>query len=155
MNWVVSCTLCGSSSVYESGQGLPDKCPVCFEKAKEEVQKFLEKDQKRKEIVVISTSEFANHKILKTLGIVSHEHIFGVGLVKELDLAKFNGGISLSWAEKVHSGKVLAIKSIEDEAIELGGNAVVGVEIIYKVFGSHNDMMMLLVGAKGTAVVLD
>jgi uncharacterized protein YbjQ (UPF0145 family) len=76
-------------------------------------------------------------------------------LVKELDLAKFNGGISLSWADKVRNGKVLAVKSIEDEAIELGGNAVVGVEIIYKVMGAHNDMMMLLVGAKGTAVVLD
>ena len=155
MNWVVSCTLCNSSYVYESGQGLPDVCPICSEKGKKEVKKFLEKEQKRKEIVSISTPEFANRKIVKTLGIVTHEHIFGVGLVKELDLAKFNGGIAISWTEKVHTGKDLAIKSIEDEAIELGGNAVVGVEIVYKVLGSHNDMVMLLVGAKGTAVVVD
>jgi len=154
MNWVVSCTLCGSSYVYESGQGLPDMCPVCYEKGKKEVKKFLEKEQKRKEIISITIPEFANRKIVKTLGIVSHEHIFGVGLVRELDLAKFNGGIALSWAEKVHSGRELAIKSIEDEAIELGGNAVVGVEIIYQILGSHNDMVMLLVGAKGTAVMV-
>jgi len=32
MNWVVSFTLCGSSYVYESGQGLPDMCSVCSEK---------------------------------------------------------------------------------------------------------------------------
>jgi len=155
MNWVVSCTICGSSYVYESGQGLPDVCAICSEKGKKEVKKFLEKEQKRKEIVSIGTLEFANRKIVKTLGIVTHEHIFGVGLVKELDLGKFNGGISISWAEKVHTGKDLAIRSIEDEAIELGGNAVVGVEIVYKVLGSHNDMVMLLVGAKGTAVVVD
>ena len=155
MNWVVSCTLCNSSYVYESGQGLPDVCPICSEKGKKEVKKFLEKEQKRKEIVSISTPEFANRKIVKTLGIVTHEHIFGVGLVKELDLAKFNGGIAISWAEKIHTGKDLAIKSIEDEAIELGGNAVVGLEIVYKVLGSHNDMVMLLIGAKGTAVVVD
>ena len=155
MNWVVSCTLCSSSYVYESGQGLPDVCPVCSEKGKKEVKKFLEKEQKRKEIVSIGTFEFANRKIVKTLGIVTHEHIFGVGLVKELDLAKFNGGIAISWGEKVHTGKDLAMKSIEDEAIELGGNAVVGVEIVYKVLGSHNDMVMLLIGAKGTAVVVD
>jgi uncharacterized protein YbjQ (UPF0145 family) len=130
-------------------------CPICSEKGKKEVKKFLEKEQKRKEIVSISTPEFANRKIVKTLGIVTHEHIFGVGLVKELDLAKFNGGIAISWGEKVHTGKDLAIKSIEDEAIELGGNAVVGLEIVYKVLGSHNDMIMLLVGAKGTAVVVD
>ena len=154
MNWVVSCTLCGSSYVYQSGQGLPDMCPVCYEKGKKEVKKFLEKEQKRKEIVSTSTPEFANRKILKTLGIVSYEHIFGVGLVKELDLAKFNGGIAISWTEKVRSGRDLAIKSVEDEAIELGGNAVVGVDIIYKVLGAHNDMVMMLVGAKGTAVVV-
>jgi uncharacterized protein YbjQ (UPF0145 family) len=130
-------------------------CPVCYEKGKKEVRKFLEKEQKRKEIVSISTSEFANRKIVKTLGMVSHEHVFGVGLVKELGLAKFNGGIALSWAEKVHTGRDLVIKSIEDEAIELGGNAVVGVEIIYKVLGAHNDMVMLFVGANGTAVVVD
>ncbi len=126
-----------------------------FRKRGKEGKKFLEKEQKRKEIVSISTPEFVNRKILKTLGIVSHEHIFGVGLVKELDLAKFNGGIAISWTEKVHSGRDLAIKSIEDEAIELGGNAVVGVEIVYKVLGAHNDMVMLLVGAKGTAVLVD
>jgi uncharacterized protein YbjQ (UPF0145 family) len=154
MNWVVSCTLCGSSYVYESGQGLPDMCDVCYEKGKKEVKKFLEKEQKRKEIVTISTPEFVNRKIIKTLGIVFHEHIFGVGLVKELDLAKFNGGIAISWAEKVHGGRDLAIKSIEDETIELGGNAVVGVDIVYKVLGAHNDMVMLLIGAKGTAVVV-
>ena len=126
-----------------------------FRKRGKEVKKYLEKEQKRKEIVSISTPEFVNRKILKTLGIVSHEHVFGVGLVKELDLAKFNGGIAISWTEKVHSGRDLAIKSIEDEAIELGGTAVVGVEIVYKVLGAHNDMVMLLVGAKGTAVVVD
>lgn len=126
-----------------------------FRKREKRGKKLLEKEQKRKEIVSISTPEFVNRKILKTLGIVSHEHIFGVGLVKELDLARFNGGIAISWTEKVHSGRDLAIKSIEDEAIELGGNAVVGVEIVYKVLGAHNDMVMLLVGAKGTAVLVD
>lgn len=155
MNWVVSCVICGSSSVYESGQGLPEMCPVCYEKGKKEVKKFLEKEQKRKEIVSISTTEFAHRKMMKTLGLVSHEYVFGVGLVKELDLAKFNGGIALSWTEKVQTGKDLVVKSIEDEAIELGGNAVVGVEIIYKNLGAHNDMVMFLVAARGTAVVVD
>jgi uncharacterized protein YbjQ (UPF0145 family) len=126
-----------------------------FREGEKRGEKVLEKEQKRKEIVPISTPEFTNRKIVKTLGIVPREHIFGVGLVKELDLGKFNGGISISWAEKVHTGKDLALRSIEDEAIELGGNAVVGVEIVYKVLGSHNDTVMLFVRAKGTAVVVD
>ena len=155
MNWVVSCTSCGSSYVYESGQGLPDICSACSEKRKKEVKKFLEKEQKRKEIVSINTTEFANRKINKTLGMVSHEHIFGVSLVKELDLEKFNGGIALSWAEKLRSGRDLTIRSIEDEAIEMGGNGVIGVNVTYKILGNHNDMVMWLVAAKGTAVVVN
>ncbi len=155
MNWVVSCTVCGSSYVYASGQGLPNMCPVCSEKEKKEVKKFLEKEQKRKEMIAITTPEFANRKIVKTLGLVFHEHIFGVGLVKELDLKKFNGGIALSWEEKLNSGRDLSIRAIEDEALEMGGNAVVGVDITYQVLGFHNDMVMMLVGAKGTAVLVD
>jgi uncharacterized protein YbjQ (UPF0145 family) len=130
-------------------------CSACSEKGKKEVRKFLEKEKKRKEIVAISTSEFANRKIVKTLGIVSHEHVFGVGLVKELDLKKFNGGIAISWEEKIKGGRDLSVRSIQDDAIEMGGNAVIGVDITYKVLGTHNDMVMMLVGTKGTAVVVD
>lgn len=155
MNWVVSCSACGSSYVYESGQGLPDICRACSEKSKKEVKKFLEKEQKRKEIVAIHSSDFGSRKIARTLGMVTHEHIFGVGLVQDLDLKRFNGGVSISWAEKVKSGRDLCIRSIEDEAIELGGNAVIGVDVNYQVLGTHNDMVMWLVVAKGTAVVVD
>jgi uncharacterized protein YbjQ (UPF0145 family) len=154
MNWVVTCAQCGSSYVYEGGRGLPELCPVCAEKDKKEVKKFLEKEQKRRESVAISTSEFADRKTVKTIGIVTHEHIFGVGLVKELDLARFNGGIALSWAEKVKNGRELAIRAIVDEAIEMGGNSVVGVDVAYRVLGTHNDMVMMLVSARGTAVIV-
>jgi uncharacterized protein YbjQ (UPF0145 family) len=155
MNWVVSCASCKSSYVYQSGQGLPDICPTCAEKGKKEVKKFLEKEKKRKEIIAVSTPEIAGRKTVRTLGLVSHEHIFGVSVVKELDLEKFNGGIALSWAEKVNTGRDLSVRAIQDEAIEKGANAVVGVEITYQVLGFHNDVVMLLVGAKGTAVVVE
>lgn len=155
MNWVVSCASCGSSYVYESGQGLPDICNACAEKSKKETKKFLEKEQKRKEIIANHTTDFGGQKILKTLGMVTHEHIFGVGLVQDLDLKRFNGGVSLSWAEKVRSGRDFCIRTIEDEAIELGGNAVIGVDVNYQVLGFHNDMVMWLVVAKGTAVIID
>jgi uncharacterized protein YbjQ (UPF0145 family) len=155
MNWVVSCTLCGSSYVYGSGQGLPDMCPVCSEKGKREVKKFLEKEQKRKEILTVSTAEVPNRKIVKTLGIVFHEHLFGIGLVKEMDINAFNGGVSLDWAEKVRSGRELVIRSIEDEAIEMGGNGVISADVTYKTLGTQNDLVMMFVSGKGTAVILD
>ena len=153
MNWVVSCTKCGSSYVYGSGQGLPEMCSLCSKKEGKEGKKISEREGKRKEIVSISTSEFKNRKILKTLGIVSHEHIFGIHL-NGTDPKKVNRG-TLSWTEKVNHGRELSIWAIEDKTVELGGNAVVGVDITYNVLGTHQDMVMMLVAAKGTAVVVE
>jgi uncharacterized protein YbjQ (UPF0145 family) len=154
MNWVVTCNSCGSSFVYESGQGLPDLCQVCSEKGKKEAKKFLEKEKRRKEIVVFSLLELPDRKINKTLGLVSHEEIIGVGLTRDLDLETFKGGMALAWAEKVKSAKDFSLRAVKDEALELGGNAVLGVEFSYHVLGIHNDMMILLVSTGGTAVLL-
>ena len=154
MNWVVTCNSCGSSFVYESGQGLPDLCQVCSEKGKKEAKKFLEKEKRRKEIVVFSLLELPDRKINKTLGLVSHEEIIGVGLTRDLDLETFQGGMALAWAEKVKSAKDFSLRAVKDEALELGGNAVLGVEFSYHVLGIHNDMMVMLVSTRGTAVFL-
>jgi len=154
MNWVVSCTVCGSSYVYESGQGLPEMCPICSKKEKKEGKKVSEREGKGKGIISISTPEFKNRKILKTLGIVSHEQILGITLDGS-DPKKFSKAVVSSWAEKVNNGRDLAISAIEDKAVELGGNAVVGVDIMYNVLGIHQGIVMMLVAAKGTAVVVE
>jgi uncharacterized protein YbjQ (UPF0145 family) len=129
-------------------------CPVCADKERKGEKKFLKKEKKRKEIVAISTSEFKNRKVVKTLGIVSHEHIFGISL-DGADLRKFNREVAAFWAEKLNEGRDLAISSIEDKTVELGGNAVVGVDITYNVLGTHSGIVMMLVAAKGTAVVVE
>jgi uncharacterized protein YbjQ (UPF0145 family) len=129
-------------------------CPLCANRERKEEKKILRKERKKKEIVAISTSEFKNRKVVKTLGIVSHEHIFGINL-DGADLKRFNREVAVSWGEKVNEGRDLAISSIEDKAVELGGNAVVGVDISYNVLGTHSGIVMMLVAAKGTAVVVE
>ncbi len=154
MNWVVYCTLCGGSYVYESGRDLPEVCPFCANRERKEGKKPPKKEKRRKEIVAISTSEFKNRKVVKTLGIVSHEHIFGINLDGG-DLNRFNREVAVSWAEKLNEGRDLAIGSIEEKAAGLGANAVVGVDISYNVLGTHSGIVMMLVAAKGTAVVVE
>jgi uncharacterized protein YbjQ (UPF0145 family) len=129
-------------------------CPLCSNKERKEGKKLSKKEKKRKEVIAISTSEFKNRKVVKTLGIVSHEHIFGINL-DGADLRKFNREVAVSWEEKINEGKILAISSIEDKAVELGGNAVVGVDLTYNVLGTHSGIVMMLVAAKGTAVVVE
>jgi uncharacterized protein YbjQ (UPF0145 family) len=129
-------------------------CPLCANRERKDGKKPLKKEKKKKEIVAISTSEFKNRKVVKTLGIVSHEHIFGINL-DGADLRKFNREVALSWSEKLNEGRDLAISSIEEKTVELGGNAVVGVDISYNVLGTHSGIVMMLVAAKGTAVVVE
>jgi uncharacterized protein YbjQ (UPF0145 family) len=129
-------------------------CPLCANKERREEKKPSKKEKKRKEVIAISTSEFKNRKVVKTLGIVSHEHIFGINL-DGADVKRFNKEVAVSWAEKLNEGRDLAINSIEDRAVELGGNAVVGVDIHYDVLGTHSGIVMMLVAAKGTAVVVE
>ena len=155
MSWVVTCSQCGKSVVYQSGQGIPEVCPACAEKGKKEVKKFLEKERKRKEIVAAGSLEFAQRKTRETLGLVSDEQILGMSLPKDLSLEKFNGGIALSWTEKVKAARDASIRAVEDEAIERGGNAVVGMDLSYEVLGIHHDMVMILIAARGTAVILE
>jgi uncharacterized protein YbjQ (UPF0145 family) len=47
----------------------------------------------------------------------------------------------------------MAMQELEQRAQELGGNAVVGVDLDYEVLGQANGMLM--VSANGTAVVLE
>jgi uncharacterized protein YbjQ (UPF0145 family) len=129
-------------------------CPLCANKERKEIKKLPKREKKRKEIIAISTSEFKNRKVVKTLGIVSHEHIFGINL-DGADLRKFNREVAVSWAEEVNEGRDLAISAIEDKTTELGGNAVVGVDVTYSVLGTHGGIVMMLVAAKGTAIVVE
>ena len=154
MNWVVSCLACGSSYVQEAGKGLPELCSVCSQKGKGEEITPAEKEQGRQRILSVSTSGFANRNIVKTLGLVSHEHVFSFNL-KRVDQEKFNEAIAPSLVEKISSGKELSIRAIEEETADRGGNAVVGVDITYELLAIHRDMVMVLVGVKGTAVVID
>ncbi len=155
MNWLVTCNLCGSSYAYPSGQGLPDLCPVCSEKGKKETKKFLEKEKKRKEIAAFSLAELPDRKTIRSIGLVSHQEIFGMSLPKEIDVERFAGGTALSWKEKVNSAKELALRAIKDEALELGGNAILGVEFSYQVLSTQSDLFMLMVITKGTAALLE
>jgi uncharacterized protein YbjQ (UPF0145 family) len=155
VNWIVTCNLCGSSYVYASGQGLPDLCPVCTEKGKKESKKFLDKEKRRKEVAAFSLLELPDREVKKTLGLVSHEEILGVALAREPDLEKFRGGTALAWADKIRSAKELSLRAIKDEALELGGNAILGAELTCQVLGTFGDIVILLVSAKGTAVFLE
>jgi len=62
------------------------------------------------------------------------------------------GGRSGSYEKSLRQAREIAFRELEEEALKLGADAVVGVDIDYEVIGERGSMMM--VSASGTAVTL-
>ena len=94
-------------------------------------------------------------KIMETnKGIVVGEVITGINFVKDFaaGLSNFFGGRSQSYEGELISARESAISEMQQRAIALGANAIVGIDIDYEVLGSANNMLMVTVS--GTAVVI-
>ena len=55
--------------------------------------------------------------------------------------------------DAVREARLIAISEMEQEAEQLGANAVIGVDLDYETVGGNASMLM--VSASGTAVILD
>lgn len=62
------------------------------------------------------------------------------------------GGRSASYERELGKAREIALDELDEWAVELGANAVIGIDLDYESFGKSNGMMM--VSATGTAVKL-
>lgn len=78
-------------------------------------------------------------------GIVFGEVVAGVDLVKDFaaGITNFLGGRSGSYEDKLQQARDATVAEMEQCALKLGANAVVGVDIDYEVLGSNNGMLMV------------
>ena len=63
------------------------------------------------------------------------------------------GGRSGSYEQVLREGKNTAISEMQQYAVSMGANAIIGVDLDYETVGSGGSMLM--VTACGTAVVLE
>jgi uncharacterized protein YbjQ (UPF0145 family) len=103
-------------------------------------------------MIVTTTHDVQGRTIGEYLGIVVGESIIATSMLRDIKagLRDIVGGRSGAYEEKMREARDVAIKEMQDEAEQLGANAVVGVDIDYETVG--NGMMM--VSASGTAVKL-
>ena len=106
-------------------------------------------------MIVTTTPTVEGKKIVEYKGIVFGEVISGVDFIKDFaaGLTNFFGGRSGSYEGELIEARESALAEMESRAINLGANAVVGVDIDYEVLGQANNMLM--VTASGTAVVVE
>lgn len=102
-------------------------------------------------MIVTTTPTIQGQEITGYLGIVTGEAILGANIMKDI-FAGFRdivGGRSGAYEQELQKARVIAMREMEEQAAELGANAVVGVDIDYETVSSGN---MLMVSVSGTAV---
>jgi uncharacterized protein YbjQ (UPF0145 family) len=83
------------------------------------------------------------------------EAILGANIFRDFfaSIRDIVGGRSGGYENALREARLIAISEMEQEATQLGANAVIGVDLDYEAVGEKGSMLM--VSASGTAVILE
>ncbi len=90
--------------------------------------------------------------ITEYCGVVTGEAILGANIFRDFfaGVRDIVGGRSGAYEKELRKARLIAFEELEDQAKELGANAVVGIDIDYETVGKDGSMLMVTVS--GTAV---
>jgi len=101
-----------------------------------------------------TTNNIEGKRIIKYHGLVSGEAILGANIFKDFfaGIRDIVGGRSSAYEKELRAAKDIALSEMKNEAINIGGNAVIAIDLDYETLGQGS---MLMVTASGTAVTLE
>ena len=104
-------------------------------------------------IVLTTESAITSHRITERLGIVTYEAAFGMGLLSDIftSFSDVVGGRSKATQKTLRSARNAVLRGLRQEALLLGADAVVAIDLDYSEFSGQGKSMLFLVGS-GTAV---
>lgn len=105
-------------------------------------------------MILTTTPQIEGRRILEYKGLVTGETIIGANAFKDFfaGIRDIIGGRSGSYEKVLRQAKDAAVAEMQERARQLGGNAIVGIDLDYETIGANNSMLM--VTASGTAVVI-
>ncbi len=105
-------------------------------------------------MILTTTAIIEGQPVQRYLGIVTGEVIAGANLVRDIfaSVTDIFGGRSGKYEEVLARAREQALAEMQSAAAQLGGNAVIGIDIDYEVLGKTGSMLM--VSCSGTAVVV-
>ncbi|MFN0032196.1 MAG: heavy metal-binding domain-containing protein [Flavobacteriales bacterium] len=106
-------------------------------------------------MIITTTTAIEGKRVKEYKGIVTGEVILGANIFKDFlaGIRDIVGGRSEAYEGALREARQDAMKEMTDEAVHLGANGIIGVDIDYETIGKGGSMLM--VTACGTAVVLD
>ena len=104
---------------------------------------------------ITTTPTIEGKRITRYCGVICGEAILGANLFKDIfaGIRDLVGGRSATYERELQNARKIALTELQERAVALGANAVVGVDLDYEVLGQANGMLM--VSASGTAVVVE
>ena len=103
-------------------------------------------------MIVSTTHDVEGKRISEYLGVVTGETIVGANLIRDIQASARDlfGGRSGAYENELRKARESALQEMQDEARELGADAVIGVDLDYESIRGT----MLMVSVSGTAVKL-
>ena len=103
-------------------------------------------------MLLTTTNTIEGKQIVQYYGIVTGETIIGANLFKDFfaGIRDIVGGRAGSYESVLREAKDTALQELRERAMQLGANAVIGIDLDYETVGAN--VSMLMVTAAGTAV---
>jgi uncharacterized protein YbjQ (UPF0145 family) len=106
-------------------------------------------------MILTTTGNIGEKKIVRYLGIVSGEAILGANIFRDFfaSIRDIVGGRSAGYEQSLREAKDTALREMQQQAKDLGANAVIGIDIDYETINLSGGGSMLMVAVSGTAVI--
>ncbi len=105
-------------------------------------------------MIITTTPTIEGKSIKEYLGIVVGETIMGTNIFRDLfaSIRDIIGGRAAAYEKELAKARQIALEELQENAHNIGADAVVGVDLNYEVIGQKGAMLM--VSISGTAVKL-
>ncbi len=101
-------------------------------------------------MIITTTPNIEGRKIIGYLGLVTGEAIMGANIFRDFfaSITDIVGGRSAAYEKELGKARKVAMEEMAQQAKDLGGTAIIGVDLDYEVIREG----MLMVAVSGTAV---
>ena len=123
------------------------------EKRNAQIELVKKAQDKRDNFKITTGFSFVNHSIEDELGVVTAECVFGMNVFRDFfsGVRDIVGGRSKASQKVLRDARNTCLDELKNEALELGADGVIGVDLDYSEISGGGKSMLFLV-ASGTAV---
>ena len=106
-------------------------------------------------MILTTTSSIEGRRIQEYLGVVTGEAILGANFFRDFfaNIRDIVGGRSSAYEKELARARQIAFQEMEEDAREIGANAIIGIDLDYEVLGEKGSMLM--VSVSGTAILVE